>query len=155
MLNFLSCVCQKPVLKSMEQPHFRTPTPHKTLSQFWYPLKSRPPWESMCKIWLESIQPLWCSTCMKSHVLCRFFVEIYLSNSLPRLQITASGRFECINGSNDVFSQLLAPVIFTAVHLGVQSPENFLFWCAWIDVFKPNMQNIAAFILRKLLVRFQ
>ena len=78
----------------------------------------RPPRELMCKIWLESIEPLRICACVKKHVLCGFFLltylSIYLSVCLSIRFFSAAtghsfGAIFTLNGSNDVISQRLVP----------------------------------------------
>ena len=61
-----------------------------------------------------------------------------------------------LNISNDVDSRKNVPFggfVDTAPHVGGKSPENPNFW-SWIEVFKPNGQNIDSFMLSKPLHRF-
>jgi len=64
----------------------------------------------MCKIWLESIRPLWTCACVKKHDFCGFFLLTCLSD---RFFVGATGHsfgaILTLNGSNDVIPQPLVP----------------------------------------------
>ena len=102
----------------MGEAHFRTPTPPKPLNQFRCHVKyiTMSPRELMCKIWLESIQPLRICACVKKHVLCGFFlinISVYLSIYLSvRFFVGATGHsfgpILTVNGSNDVLATISA-----------------------------------------------
>jgi len=101
---------------------FSHPTTPKPLNQFRCHstiLLPRPPRELMCKIWLESIQPLRICACVKKHVLCGFFINISICLSVRSFVGTTGHSFGAIltlNGSNDVISQ---PLVLFGGHINI------------------------------------
>ena len=92
----------------------------------------RPSRQLMCKLWLESIRPLRTCACVKKTRFCVDFLLIYLSVYLSvRFFVGATGHsygaILTLNGSNDVISQPLVPLVVTLILLptkGVESLQN-------------------------------
>ena len=89
-------ISQYAVLDANGRGNFRTPTLRNP-----QPISmsmSTSPRELMCKIWMESIQPLRICACVKNTFCVDFFISISmisvcLSVSLSRLQVTVFWRF--------------------------------------------------------------
>jgi len=118
-----------------ERPNFApSPLPHPwTNFDITSNISLRPPRESMCKIWLESVRPLHFCACVKKHGFVWIF--FLLTDLSIRFFVGATGHsfgaILMVNGSSGVFSQPLVPfggLVVTSPHLGDKKPQKPQFW---------------------------